>query len=211
MTKKPAAHKLLPPVPAAVERVAAFVVYRIRCNRTRRSYIGITRKTAEARLREHVQFALNGRSNSKLAHAIRQYGRDAFSVEVLARTRSVKRVAELERHYIAEYKTDVRGYNTHPGGNIGGQTGTAVTYAGKTYRSISELCRTHGLDYRIFKKRRAKGWSFEQCVTGREFFGGKAIAIEFNGIVYPSIKHFCIAIGKNQHAGLCRPDRHQQI
>ena len=80
-------------------------------------YIGVTyvenkspSKSLKRRWRKHVQRALTEGRNWALCRAIRKYGRDAFTVEVLEVVRGRKPAHARERELIAQYAPAL---NTH--------------------------------------------------------------------------------------------------
>ena len=86
-------------------------------------YIGITEKTVEERFKEHLRFARRGDKDYPLYRAIRKYGEENFSVEIVddtAKTRDELR--KLEVYYISLYGANVcgKGYNQSPGGETNG-------------------------------------------------------------------------------------------
>ncbi len=83
---------------------------------TRKSYVGITIKTAEHRLRKHFCEARNG-SPSHLNRSIRKYGESAFRVTVLAESDDRNNLEELEKLFIVFFQTrSPKGYNLTSGG-----------------------------------------------------------------------------------------------
>lgn len=97
------------------------VVYLITCLPTGRKYIGITEDMA-ARWRSHVSQALNPRIKSRglLRHAIRHYGREAFTIVTIYEAASRVEARMVERGLIAAYGTyQPRGMNMTSGGEGG--------------------------------------------------------------------------------------------
>lgn len=81
-----------------------------------RRYIGITKRTAEARFSKHVEHALGKRNNGVLYSALRKYGPDRFTLTTLA-VASWEYLLELERRAIAAFGTrHPYGYNMTYGG-----------------------------------------------------------------------------------------------
>ena len=167
-------------------------IYKITNNITRRAYIGLTTKSIEARFKEHVYFAVSGRSNNKLHSAIRKYGSSNFTIKLLYRSKSREELSKKEKRFIKKYKTDVNGYNTHSGGNAGGCSGKSIVCAGVSYHSRSALCQKFKVERRTFNKRRNKGWSVEESVglVKRPVSGN---VITYKGITYLSMKELAKA------------------
>ena len=77
-----------------------------------RRYVGITIQTLERRKSEHESLAKRGSKNSRLYDAIRQYGTEAFSWEIVAEGREDV-IKLLERTLINEWDTNrYDGFNT---------------------------------------------------------------------------------------------------
>lgn len=99
-----------------------FVVYKIINNINGCIYIGIT-NNFERRMREHKNNAenLNYKYKSKLYNAMRKYGIENFSSEIIETVKSRKQLEEREKHWIKFYNsTDHElGYNITDGGTGG--------------------------------------------------------------------------------------------
>lgn len=83
------------------------------------TYIGVTvvedrspAKSLARRWRKHVQRAMTEQRDWRLCNAIRKFGRDAFTVEIIEVVRGKSNAHDLERVLIRELKpklnTDVR-------------------------------------------------------------------------------------------------------
>ena len=104
-------------------------IYKITNTVNGKSYIGQTRHDAEkTRIRDHF----NGHGNRILKNAVKKYGRDAFTVEILHDGIIPEFLDILEIEAIAKHNT-VRpaGYNLTTGGGAG-------THSEETRRKISE-------------------------------------------------------------------------
>ena len=77
-----------------------------------KSYIGITTKDFNIRLRSHK----NTKRNTKISLAIQKYGFDTFTKEIIATTSDLDALFLLEIHFIKLYNSYNKGYNGHPGG-----------------------------------------------------------------------------------------------
>jgi len=92
-------------------------VYKISCAENGKVYIGYTGKTIEERLNAHL---LNARWRKKTAlyDAIRAYGNDAFSVELLVECETHEQACSEEIRFIAELNSMLpNGYNMTSGGD----------------------------------------------------------------------------------------------
>lgn len=89
---------------------AAFIIYSCVCTPTGQRYVGQTCQTCEERWDGHVRAALARRPGSKRLHnAIRKYGPDAFTHEVLEEVRGQDAANKAEAKWITKY--DCRGPN----------------------------------------------------------------------------------------------------
>lgn len=88
-------------------------------------YIGQTVKSIEQRFRGHISAANKG-SNTKIARAIRKYGKENFVVEMIDSAKNKEELNEKERFWIRFFNADKIGYNMTAGGE------SANTYENKT-------------------------------------------------------------------------------
>jgi group I intron endonuclease len=93
------------------------LIYKITNNMNDKCYIGQTIKTIEDRISNHKQSAKRG-ENTKFYNAIRKYGWDNFSIEVIATTDTQETLDELETYFIKKYDSVNNGYNMSYGGEI---------------------------------------------------------------------------------------------
>lgn len=152
-----------------------FEVYKATCKENGKVYIGITSRGIEQRWKEHVSDAFNTKHpdyDTIFKKAIRKYGENGFTIEKIDEANSFEELKELERTYIAQYRSfafdkDANGYNSTRGGD--GMLGyglkpvvqiqvyplqiiqvyDGVTYAEKIHgRGILEVCNkiTHYVD-----------------------------------------------------------------
>ncbi len=98
-----------------------YIVYKLTCSNTGKSYIGYSKNSLEHRWKEHLKRANAGR-HGKLSHAIHKYGGNAFSREIVAQTEDKTKALGLEIKFIAQYDTRKNGYNTTIGGDGGSTT-----------------------------------------------------------------------------------------
>ena len=94
-------------------------IYKITNRYNNKIYIGQTRKSIETRLEEHIKSSHH--SNLKLSRAIKKYGREAFSIELLEKSSSQEEANESEKRHIcfSNSTNDLIGYNIAPGGQGG--------------------------------------------------------------------------------------------
>ncbi len=99
-----------------------WLIYKHTCKINNKSYIGLTCKNISIRWNEHVSDTNTGRSNSYFHNAIRKYGKEMFTHEILHDNIScVKEADRLECMYIKMYNTSNKkiGYNLTEGGSNG--------------------------------------------------------------------------------------------
>ena len=87
-------------------------IYKITNKINGKVYIGQTIRTAEQRLKEHLYSS----NNRHLSNALRKYGIENFILEVLESNVEEKDLDALEIKYIAQYNSQVTGYNETSGG-----------------------------------------------------------------------------------------------
>lgn len=104
----------------------SYDVYKITNKINNKVYIGITSKGLSARWKEHLYNAEHG-CPFKLHNALRKYGKENFSIELIDFCNSWEELEEKEKYYISEYKSlqDEFGYNMTEGGD--GTIGRYVT------------------------------------------------------------------------------------
>lgn len=100
---------------------AVGIIYLITCTANGKVYVGQTRQSLQERWQGHLDFSRRPSASTYLANAIRKYGRDAFSIEVLCES-PVEELNAKEIEYIALYSANdrLKGYNMSLGGD-GGQ------------------------------------------------------------------------------------------
>lgn len=104
----------------------AYDVYKITNKINNKVYIGITSKGISARWKEHLYNAEHG-CPFKLHNALRKYGKENFTIELIDFCNSWEELTEKEKFYIAQYRSteDEFGYNLTEGGD--GTIGRIVT------------------------------------------------------------------------------------
>lgn len=108
------------------------IIYKITNKINNKVYIGQTIRSLKTRWKHHIYDALNQKTNTRLARAIRKYGINNFSIEILEQTNQLN---EREIYYVDLFKsTGSSGYNIKIGG-CGGphskETKTKISKANK--------------------------------------------------------------------------------
>jgi group I intron endonuclease len=92
------------------------LVYKLTNTVNGKSYVGITSRSLADRWSEHQKRSREGLRNSRLHMAMRKYGHEVFTREVLAIAETEQEVRALECRYIREFDTMNSGYNCNEGG-----------------------------------------------------------------------------------------------
>jgi len=154
-----------------------FLVYRFQ-GPTGKSYIGMTGTSLEKRVAQHFYLARKGQGYA-LHKALRKYGENSFSIEILAKTESEAEAIKLEEMYIKQFDSIANGYNCIGGYNISGKSaGKYISEKRKEFFSVKENRERHSEDH--------GGESFlVYDLISRDVVGtwvNQAIAAEFLGV-----------------------------
>lgn len=95
-----------------------YTLYKLTNQITGKSYIGITKYTVERRWKGHIHAAFTKKTNYKISNAIRKYGKDVWTKEILLEDVSKDEIEELEILAIDMFDTVRTGYNTSFGGKL---------------------------------------------------------------------------------------------
>lgn len=90
-------------------------IYKITNTINGKVYIGQTKQTIEQRFIQHKSHARTGQSNHKLARALRKYGDENFTIE-LVEVCDYEMLNERERYWINIFNSIENGYNILLGG-----------------------------------------------------------------------------------------------
>lgn len=89
------------------------IIYRVTNKLTGDCYIGQTARSLEARWKQHCRET----GCIYLSNAIQKYGKDAFSLDIIAKYDNLEDLNNAEEYYIAWYNSlRPNGYNLRPGG-----------------------------------------------------------------------------------------------
>jgi predicted GIY-YIG superfamily endonuclease len=140
-------------------------VYIIRNKLNDKVYIGLTTGSIKYRFNKHLYNALSSYKGGKLYVAMRKYGKDNFKVECLRICFSLKELSEQERLLIKQFDSYKNGYNSKPGGTLGGHySGTKVTVNGINFQSLSQASKHYNVTYDSLISRLKYGWSIEEAL-----------------------------------------------
>lgn len=97
-------------------------IYKITCLANNKVYIGQTIQPIQTRFNQHLSRARTGKSNHKLARAIRKYGEDNFIIEEIE-VCTTQDLDNREKYWIQYYQStlDNYGYNIKTGGQTNSQ------------------------------------------------------------------------------------------
>jgi group I intron endonuclease len=92
-------------------------IYKATSATTGKVYIGQTTQTLQERINQHNSHAFGHQYNYHFHNAIRKYGADDFSYEIIEdNIKSVETLNERERYWISYYNSYYDGYNSTMGG-----------------------------------------------------------------------------------------------
>jgi group I intron endonuclease len=93
------------------------VIYKFTHIATGRVYIGQTIQDANRRRLEHLSASREEGSTTRFHNALRKYGENAFTFEVVTEASSINELNRLEVKYITEYNSISNGFNLREGGD----------------------------------------------------------------------------------------------
>ncbi|WP_181423460.1 GIY-YIG nuclease family protein [Halomonas heilongjiangensis] len=142
-------------------------IYVIICSESKKKYIGLTRMSLQQRWRHHVRVAMEGDAKTPLAKAIRKFGEDNFSMEVIESELNQDELPIREKFWIDKLKTlEPGGLNASPGGQMGGGKGRAVEYEGESFNSLESaaavLSERTGIARHVVLRRLSRGDSLPE-------------------------------------------------
>ena len=94
------------------------IIYKIINNINNKIYIGLTTGTLKHRWNRHIQDYKDLSNTKPLYRAMRKYGIENFSMEIIDETDDIEKLGKLERFYIKKYESQnpKKGYNLTAGG-----------------------------------------------------------------------------------------------
>lgn len=167
-------------------------------------YVGLTRRTVlERRVFEHKSASRRGAGKENtLAHAMREYGEDAFSFRIIQRVNSLPALSAAEQYWIQKYNTAwPDGYNVKRGGCHSDPLTAGKKYKinGKTYYGCGQLEDDFNIPAKTIRARlTVSGWTPRQAVGIDDppiRKSPKSKPITFRGTRYESRSALCRAYG----------------
>lgn len=95
-------------------------IYKINCNQNGKAYIGLTNISIEHRWQGHINAAITPSHpdyNFPIHRAMRKYGIEAFTIEMLEEIDNGNLLKEREKYWISYYDSYNSGYNATLGGD----------------------------------------------------------------------------------------------
>jgi group I intron endonuclease len=117
-------------------------IYKIVNNTNGKVYVGQTWITVQARFRRHKYASSNC---IKLTRAIKKYGEDSFSVELITFCGTQEVADYLESHFINKFYSIENGYNILVGGKTGSRKGIKHSQETRDKLSKSATGRRHSI------------------------------------------------------------------
>jgi hypothetical protein len=129
-----------------------------------RKYIGLTSRSMNERWKDHVYAAKSSKGGRwHFPNAIRKYGKDAFSHEILKENiKTLEEANELEKEYIKEFDTRnlEKGFNLTEGGEHS-LIQDQHSFREKASESAKNMWKIPGMRERISKKNKAHIFTLE--------------------------------------------------
>lgn len=118
------------------------IIYKVTNLINGKTYIGLTTKSLEQRKSEHIYKAFNQNGNPVIHRALRKYGENSFTWEVIDTAETQEELSEKEIYWIKFHESfGANGYNLTHGGE--GSLGYKHTPESRAKMSISQKGRTH--------------------------------------------------------------------
>ena len=121
------------------------IIYKITNKFTGEMYIGQTKRSLLARWRAHCADVNKRWKCFKLQKAIKEYGKECFTVEQIDVATTKDEADAKEVYWIAHYDATNKGYNTARGGKDGGRrTKVKAVEDGLVFDSMVEAAKHYG-------------------------------------------------------------------
>ena len=146
-------------------------VYKITNIQNNKVYIGQTIRPIEKRFQRHVNDALNNILDTHFARAIRQYGAENFTIEVIDTATDQNELNKKEQYWIQYYNSVNKGYNeTDAMSKSGGNT-----YQSKTKEEMDKIMASDVV--KLLTIHSAKGLESKNVIFGKLLLYGKGALI----------------------------------
>lgn len=171
------------------------LIYKITNNINNKVYIGKTNRDIQIRWSEHKRYIYQKERDNKLYRAIRKYGIDNFSIDIIENNISEKDISNKEKYYIKFYDSYYSGYNETFGGEGESQVDISklITLYNKGY-NYAEISRITGHTPKtISNNLQPLGYLPKEKIKG-ECRGRKVV---FNNKEFLSLTSLAIYLQKN--------------
>jgi len=119
------------------------IIYKAQNKISGKCYIGQTIKTLDTRKEQHIKFSKT--NNSIFYNALRSYGEDNFTWEIIEHVNSKQELNEREKYYINEYDSIRNGYNMVAGGTGGYNEYAVIANRKKRGKKWEDIYSPEGL------------------------------------------------------------------
>lgn len=170
-----------------------FSIYKLTNSKNGKSYIGYTSQSVKRRVEQHNQDARKGLNGCpKLWPAIRKYGIDSFSIEILENTDNLEEIWIREQFYISEYNTLNDGYNANKGGigspPLSNETKSIISEKSKRSKRFSGKHHTYETRSRISESCKKNNSHKKKVFDGSQTFKSYTECAKYHGINYNSVR-----------------------
>jgi group I intron endonuclease len=121
-------------------------IYKFTHISTGRCYIGQTIQDPNRRRYDHIYSSKNNNNEYHFQHALRKYGVDAFTFEVIAEANSLEELNLLEEKYVQEFDSINNGFNIRQAGGNKLHSKESILRMGEAQREAHARRRALGTD-----------------------------------------------------------------
>lgn len=122
------------------------IIYKVSNLINGKVYIGQTKRSLEARWKQHCHDVKSKHSSFNLQKAIKEFGAENFFIEQIDSAESKEEAKEKEVYWIKFYNAIGNGYNTSPGGKAGGNRKMVKSVeSGLVFNTIVEAAKHCGV------------------------------------------------------------------
>lgn len=127
-------------------------IYKITNTANGMMYIGTTKRTLEARMKQHCHDSNKKFFCFKLQKAIKEFGEESFYIEQIDCAESDEEANVKEALWIQHFNTIENGYNVSRGGKDGGnRRKVKAVETGEVFDSMVEAGKQYGLSHSMIR------------------------------------------------------------
>lgn len=145
-----------------------------------RSYIGQTVQDPNRRRLEHISGSRYTNKEYHFHNALRKYGIDAFTFEVIAEATSITELNLLEEKYVDEYDSINNGFNIRQAGGNKLHSEESKKRMSESQKQAHARRRSEGRDTFV-KIRKTSGWSHTEESKAKRKEWSKSMNAKFIG------------------------------